>query len=568
MAMAIHAHVDGRCIAANPAFARLFGYQIDELLGLRVDELGLLDSATLARLSNIVAEKGQLADSYISVRARDGSIREVLASIQMASWGDEQFIITLLQDLTEFSHARQALADAETRFRLIFEAIPLPVVVYDRATLAILDVNARTVEQYGFSRAELLERSVLDLWLPEERTAQITTLRAETIAPAGQARHLTRGGTTLDIEMTSQPLSYGGRRVCLSIFADVTEQRANEEARRRSEEQLRIIAEVTNDVLWELDPIAGTLTYSSGLRTMFGYDVAPQTTPDWWLQRVHPDDRERVVRELDATLKGTTGLWTSQYRFRRTDGSYAHVLDRGYMMWNAHADVHVVGAMVDISRQIELQEATARAKLDERRRLARDLHDAVTQSLYSLSLMSAAAHRRALLGEEGATFDYVDRLGQLARQTLKEMRLLVYELRPAALQDEPLLVALQTRLDAVEQRSGIAARLRVECEHDLPAGVQSQLFGVVETALNNALKHASATAVDIIIGGDAQRLVLSIIDNGVGFTPTAGDILAGQGLVSMRKRVDNLGGSFEIDSEHGHGTTVRVILELGKLHNG
>jgi len=230
--------------------------------------------------------------------------------------------------------------------------------------------------------------------------------------------------------------------------------------------------------------------------------------------------------------------------------------------------VHFIGAMVDITRQIELQEATARATAEERRRLARDLHDAVTQSVYSLTLLSAAARRRVSQGETGASFDYVERLGQLARQALKEMRLLVYELRPATLETEPLVTALQTRLEAVEQRAGVATRLRVEAEPHLPPHVQAQLFRVAEEALNNTLKHASATAVDVLIGGDARHLRLEIRDDGIGFLPDPATTPAGLGLVSMRERVSELGGTFAVDSIPGRGTTVRVVLELGNGDNG
>lgn len=327
---------------------------------------------------------------------------------------------------------------------------------------------------------------------------------------------------------------------------------------------------MTTDVIWEFDPARQTAVYSGGMKTLFGHDAGPRPAPDWWLSLIHPDDHDRVLNELRAAIPHYKGLWNSQYRFRRADGSYAHVLDRGYALQDEAEGLRVVGAIVDITRQIELQEAASRAAEAERRRLARDLHDAVTQSVYSLTLMTEAARRRAMLGDERAAFDYVDRLGELARQALKEMRLLVYELRPAALEDESLVPALQARLDAVEQRAGVQARLLVEAEHDLPVAVQAELFRVAEEALNNTLKHAAATAVDIIIGGDDQRLLLEIRDNGRGFgpLPAGAPPPSGLGLVSMRERVDNLGGALEVETSPGKGTTVRVTLELGNGDNG
>jgi len=571
VAMAIYARADGHCVAVNDAFARLFGYDAETLIGRRAQDLGFLDDDTYRLLGTMVLNDGRLADRPLRVRARDGSVHDVLLSIQLATWGDETFLIALLQDLTEYHRARQALSEAEARFRLFFEAIPVPVVVYDGDTLAILDVNTMTTTQYGYSRAELLAMPVLDLWPEEARVGCAGLLCCGGIVPVDSETweygyHCLRDGQRIAIEMTSQSVTLEGHRAYLATFADVTEQHANAAARRHSEAQLRILADVTTDVIWSYDPIRQTISYSGGMATLFGHEAGERPAPDWWLDKIHPDDRDRVMRELAEALPSEEGLWASQYRFRRADNTYAHVLDRGYVLRDGGEEAQFIGAMVDITRQIELQEATARATAEERRRLARDLHDAVTQSVYSLTLMSAAARRRVGQGEALAAFDYVDRLGQLARQALKEMRLLVYELRPAALEGEPLVTALQSRLEAVEQRAGVAARLRVDAEPQLPAYVQTQLFRVAEEALNNTLKHAAATAVDVTIGGDARHVRLEIHDNGVGFERDPAAAPAGLGLVSMRERVSELGGAFEVDSTPGGGTTVRVILQLDNGH--
>ena len=228
----------------------------------------------------------------------------------------------------------------------------------------------------------------------------------------------------------------------------------------------------------------------------------------------------------------------------------------------------MIGAMVDITRQVEIKEAARQATLEERRRLARDLHDAVTQSLYSLTLMAEAARRRAQLGDEKATREYIIRLGELAQQSLKEMRLLVYELRPAALEKGGLAGALQERLDAVERRSGIRARLITEGNHELPPDIQVQLYRVAEEALNNALKHAAASAIRIRIRSSADSVMMEVSDNGKGFDPLQAAASGGLGLVSIRERLENLGGRFELDTAPGKGTTIRVSLDILDNNNG
>ncbi len=111
----------------------------------------------------------------------------------------------------------------------------------------------------------------------------------------------------------------------------------------------------------------------------------------------------------------------------------------------------------------------------ERQRLARDLHDSVTQSLYSLTLLAEAGRRQAAMGDLGRTQRHLERLGETAQQALREMRLLVYELRPLELEAAGLASALQQRLESVERRAGVQARLLVEGEVDLPAAVEEEL---------------------------------------------------------------------------------------------
>ena len=141
------------------------------------------------------------------------------------------------------------------------------------------------------------------------------------------------------------------------------------------------------------------------------------------------------------------------------------------------------------------------AVVEERNRLARDLHDSVTQSLYSVTLFTQAAREWAGGGDLDQTIRSLDRASDTAGQALKEMRLLVYELRPPALEDENLVQALERRLDIVERRSGVQTRLLLETEGeiDLPPNVEEALYHIGQEALNNALKHAKASSVQVTL---------------------------------------------------------------------
>ncbi len=217
-----------------------------------------------------------------------------------------------------------------------------------------------------------------------------------------------------------------------------------------------------------------------------------------------------------------------------------------------------IGVIVESTRL--RQRAEQAAVIEERGRLARDLHDSVTQSLYSLTLLAETGRRSAETGDLQSVANYLDRLGDVAQQSLKEMRLLLYELRPPALEQEGLVIALQQRLDAVEGRAGVETRLLAEEEIELAATVEEALYRIALEALNNALKHAGARSVTVQVRADGEHAELEIIDNGRGFDLNTVSDTGGMGLVTMRERAERLGGALTIISAPGEGTRVKVSI--------
>ena len=203
---------------------------------------------------------------------------------------------------------------------------------------------------------------------------------------------------------------------------------------------------------------------------------------------------------------------------------------------------------------------------EERNRLARDLHDSVTQSIYSLTLLAEAGQRMIRSGRLSQAEDNQSRLGEIAQQALQEMRLLVYELRPQVLQTEGLIGAVEHRLEAVERRAGINARMQIDMEIDLQQNLEEELFRISMEALNNALKHAKATEVDLSLQTDKENLILTIEDNGRGFDPALARSHGGMGISSMTERVENIGGSLFIQSQIGGGTKISVSVPLSTNH--
>lgn len=338
--------------------------------------------------------------------------------------------------------------------------------------------------------------------------------------------------------------------------------KANETLSER-EAHLRLITEVTTDAIYDWDIAAGKTLWNDGYQALFGYSSAGAHEHQWWRDRIHPDDRERIIDHLEAALKNREEFLSYEFRYRRADGSYAHVIDRGFIFYAEDGTpLREVGAMIDITDRVVLSEAQAQATLEERQRLARELHDSVTQSLYSLTLLAEASRRTAQHGDVSKVVDNIARLGETAQQALKEMRLLVYELRPLALEQAGLAEALQHRLDAVEKRAGVEAQFRVSLNVELPSNIENSLYRIAQEALNNSLKHAEATTISVSLKAQDGLVELEIVDNGKGFAPETIQDHGGLGMVSMRERVESIHGEYSIISKPGDGTRVWVSAPL------
>lgn len=237
----------------------------------------------------------------------------------------------------------------------------------------------------------------------------------------------------------------------------------------------------------------------------------------------------------------------------------------------AQFNIESLGLLTTVSEQIGVALENERlrrqqqetAVLIERQRLARDLHDSVTQLLYSQILFAHAAQKALRAADTAPAAGFLARLDTAAQQALREMRLLIYQLRPADLAEIGLVEAVRRRLELVEQRAGVVAALQVDAwvtryGLTLPAALQKEVYYVAEEALNNILKHAAAGQVTVTLGYADAELALEIADDGRGFDPVS--VRAGLGLTGMQERAAGLGGALTIAATPGGGARLRLTL--------
>jgi signal transduction histidine kinase len=200
------------------------------------------------------------------------------------------------------------------------------------------------------------------------------------------------------------------------------------------------------------------------------------------------------------------------------------------------------------------------AVLEERHRLARELHDSVTQSLFSLDL-HARAIATYLKRDPRQAEAQIQQLRQITHDTLQEMRSLIFDLRPASLEEIELVPALRQQIERLHRPDGPELVLQATGERRLPVEVERDLFRIAQEALSNAVKHAGAQRVVVALTIESEQVTLCVTDDGRGFDPAS--LPASRrafGLIGMRERAELLNGGFEILSQPGAGTQVKVYV--------
>lgn len=198
------------------------------------------------------------------------------------------------------------------------------------------------------------------------------------------------------------------------------------------------------------------------------------------------------------------------------------------------------------------------AALEERQKLARELHDSVSQALYGISLGARTA--RTLLEREPAkAAEPLDYVLSLADAGLAEMRALIFELRPESLQTEGLVAALGKLVNALGARYQLEVTLESGEEPDVSIDVKESLYRIAQEAMNNIAKHARATHVEVKLSNQNDGLALMISDDGAGFD-TSAEFPGHLGMHTMRERAEKVGGIFTIESAPNAGTRIRVTI--------
>jgi PAS domain S-box-containing protein len=338
---------------------------------------------------------------------------------------------------------------------------------------------------------------------------------------------------------------------------------------KTAEQRLSLLLEVAHIIPWEADFASSRFTYvGEQAKEILGYDIAEWFTPNFWPVHLHPDDRERTVRDA-ARLAWESERYELEYRMIAKDGrvvwlqslvSVAHV--------NGEPAI-IRGFTIDVSRsrkaEAALRDLSGRlihAQEEERSRVARELHDDLSQRM---ALLSIELEQIADMSNSAKMRRRFESLQNQAQEISSDIHRLSYRLHPSKLDHLGLAAAIKSLCEQINA----SGKLRVYLHHEsspemLPKDITLCLFRIAQETLRNAVKHSQATHVRVHVEMSTGGVRLTVIDDGCGFDTRSPSFAEGLGFVGMRERLRIVGGDLEISSQRAQGTRIEVTIPLNR----
>ena len=572
---------DSRVEFLNPAAVRLFGASgAERLLGKSVFDLFHRESHTVIsdRIERLLRAE-VLSPVEETIVRLDGTAIDV--EVNSTVLDESGAIQVIVRDITERKRRVALLRESEERLMLAFAGAQEGVWDWNVETGAVV-YSPRWKEMLGYADDEI-EPSIAawerllhpDDWARAETLNDAVKQGETTYESEFRLRH--KEGHYITVLTRGLPIrrDLDGPVVrIVGTHLDITERKRTELALRDSEERLALAFAGAQEGIWDWNLETNHVVYSSRWKQMLGYaddEIEPHINA--WERLVHPADRAIADRAHDSVARGQP-TYEAEFRLRHKDGHYVHVLSRGFPVRRDPGGpvIRIVGTHFDLTERKKREAERARTELlahlvfvqeDERRRIARDMHDQFGENLTALSLRIGLVKDACVLQPDLTV--HAEALEAIARRLDHDVDKLVWELRPTALDDLGLRAALTNYIQEWSQRTGIAAELHTSglLDERLASEVETALYRIGQEALNNVAKHSGAHRVEVILQRRADCVLLIVEDDGVGFEQ--GESASGRGgfgLVGMQERATLVGAGLEIESTPGKGTTVLVRMPV------
>lgn len=474
---------------------------------------------------------------------------------------------------TDFKQSRLELEANVAHYSDLYDCAPVGYFQLDRHGV-ILDANLTGAGLLGCTRSSLLMRRLDDFISTEMHAAFATFLKQVFSSESKETCELTFLDTDKKLFFAHVEANADkATRTCRVVLCDIGERRQVELSLIESEERFRLMADSAPVLIWITDPAQNYLWFNKMWLDFTGRPLELELGHGW-TNGIHPEDLQACL-EIQASAFEKRQSYSMEYRLRNHDGHYHYMLAHGVpRMSSLGKFLGYIGSSTDISERKKVEEALhhsrqmlrhlvsyqERVREDERKRIAREIHDDLGQNLLALRIDVSMLHTRTstahpkLNERVRVALNHID-------ATMKAVRAAINNLRPTVL-DLGLNAAIEWLVQDFQHRSGIACELVMKDDVTLDDNRATALFRVLQESLNNVLRHAKATKVCIHLHREDEALIMEITDNGIGIYPECRRKANSFGLVGIEERINALGGELDIQSDNDTGTVLTISLPM------
>lgn len=586
---------------------RILGYTEPEVVGRNAfDFLHPEDAETVRRmLTELVSRPGAATTAQYRLRHKEGFWRwmEGTGTNLLADPAVGAIVINS-RDISERRLAEERLRLSEERLSKAFHTSPVAISMATLAEGRFIDANESFLRLTGYRLEELNGRTAMDLGLwvnPADRDTIVRKLLEEGSIRDVEESFRTKQGQTREALAAVELINLNGEQCVLCLLQDITERKAAEAALRKSDERFQLIARATNDTVWDWDLKSNQVWWNEGIKTSFGYspeDVGHDGS--WWDEHIHPEDKEQVLSGIHAVIEEGNNYWSDEYRYRRSDGSYADVFDRGYVLRDERGvSVRMIGAMMDITERKRFERELAKAR-DEALESARlksaflaNISHEVRTPLNGIVGMTVLLRDTRLNAQQRGFADTIqssaDALLTIINDILDFSKIEAGKMRFDALEFD-LRKTVESTVELLAER---AQRKHIELvtliNHDVPAlllGDPGRLRQVLTNLAVNAIKFTERGEVVIRVTRETETerhaaICFTITDTGIGIPEEALPNLfhafyqadgsntrryggTGLGLAISKQLVEMMGGQIGVESTVGKGSIFWFTVNLEK----
>jgi PAS domain S-box-containing protein len=503
----------------------------------------------------------------------------------------------------ESQQSKELHEDVEDRYRKLWEIIFEGLCIHNNGI--IIDANEMFAKTLGYKISEVIGKPVLKFAAPESHKLIMQNIKNGN-DNTYEAIALRRDGSKFPVEIRGKTILFNDHQECVVALQDISERKQSIEALRESEERFRLVTEATRDAVYDWDIINDSSKRNSRYYELFA--PTEKSSYSWWKSNIHPDDQKQISNNIQNVLSSKSDHWENEYRFKKTDDEYLHILDRGFIIRNNNGRaIRMIGAMMDITERKTFEEELKKYQehleelVEQRTQQLRDTNTELESFAYSVShdlrapLRAMQGFAKVLQEDYGPRLDsmgneYANRIVEASKNMNEIIENLLSYSKLSREEIRLKRVSLDKIVKEVISEVGFKIKERnaeIEIESTLPTiyGHTFTLKKVISNLIMNSIIFvAPNTKPKVRIWSEKDRnwVRLYFQDNGIGIAADYHDKIfqiferlhgietypgTGIGLAIVKRGIQRLYGKVGVYSEPGKGSTFWIELNLERLEN-